>query len=231
MTVSPETVVNGGAIPGQRGGVKASHWREKGAAFVENPGFCEKGSDSHLMILHGGVLFSEGISTMVRNLRLSFLIPAQLVVDAIAEGGGVIAVTARAGVPARPRPISRRVSRLIHSPLSSTSVGSSVHRDEELHLVARRFICDAALPWTIFAERFDDSSPAERSLRTSRLERIVHHLGLVLGCRPAASFAKRLMVRVSMTHCSERCGDGPVNKQIPSKGCGIDDCAYRGSHR
>jgi hypothetical protein len=33
--------------------------------------------------------------------------------------------------------------------------------------------------------------------RTARLEHIVHHLGLALGGRPAAGFARRLMVPVS----------------------------------
>jgi hypothetical protein len=49
----------------------------------------------------------------------------------------------------------------------------------------------------IFAERFQHDVVAERSRRTSRLEHIVHHLGLALGGRPAAGFAKRLMVPVS----------------------------------
>ena len=56
------------------------------------------GSDSHLMILHGGlVLFLRGISTMASNLRLSSLIPAGLIVESTAEEEGVIVVSARAG--------------------------------------------------------------------------------------------------------------------------------------
>ncbi|PAQ12271.1 hypothetical protein CIT26_01395 [Mesorhizobium temperatum] len=42
-----------------------------------------------------------------------------------------------------------------------------------------------------------DGVVAERSRRTSCLECVVHHLGLALGGRPAASIAKRLMVPVS----------------------------------
>lgn len=49
----------------------------------------------------------------------------------------------------------------------------------------------------IFAERFGDDVLPSRSRRTARLDCIVHHLGLVLGGRPAASFAKRLMLPVS----------------------------------
>jgi hypothetical protein len=49
----------------------------------------------------------------------------------------------------------------------------------------------------IFAERFDDDTVAVRCRRTTRLECIVHHLGLALGGRPATGFAKRLMGPVS----------------------------------
>lgn len=38
---------------------------------------------------------------------------------------------------------------------------------------------------------------SECSRRTARLDTIVHHLGLALGGRPAAAFAKRLMIPVS----------------------------------
>ena len=49
----------------------------------------------------------------------------------------------------------------------------------------------------IFAERFDETVFAERSRRTRRLDCVVHHLGLALGGRPAANFARRLMLPVS----------------------------------
>jgi hypothetical protein len=42
----------------------------------------------------------------------------------------------------------------------------------------------------IFAERFGEDVVPLRRRRTARLEHIVHHLGLALGGRPAASFAK-----------------------------------------
>ena len=49
----------------------------------------------------------------------------------------------------------------------------------------------------IFAERFDEAILATRARRTARLDCVVHHLGLALGGRPAASFAQRLMLPVS----------------------------------
>ena len=63
---------------------------------------------------------------------------------------------------------------------------------------ARRFHCDTVLcGWRIFAERFDDKVLAPWARRTARLDHIVHHLGLALGGRPKASFARRLMLPVS----------------------------------
>ena len=46
-------------------------------------------------------------------------------------------------------------------------------------------------------QSFGDDVLAPVSRRTGRLEMIVHHLGLALGGRPAASFAEWLMVPVS----------------------------------
>lgn len=172
------------------------------------------------MILHGGVvLFSEGNQHHGEKFALSSLIPAGLVVEAIAENEGVIVITARSGTLARPCPLCRRVSSRVHSryvrrvsdlPCSGTKV--------ELRLVARRFVCDATLcRRRIFAERCDDSVVTERSRRTPRLECIVHHLGLALGGRPAASFAKRLMVPVSNGTLLRLCGDEPVYEQTLSR--------------
>ena len=71
-------------------------------------------------------------------------------------------------------------------------------RRVELSILTRRFWCDGVLCGRrIFCERFDDSVLARYSRRTQRLETIVHHLGLALGGRPAASFADRLMIPVS----------------------------------
>jgi transposase len=91
--------------------------------------------------------------------------------------------------------VSRRVHSRYHRrvgdlPLSGRSVN--------LLVVARRFRCDAVLCGRqIFAERFADDALAPWARRTARLDHIVHHLGLALGGRPAASFSQRLMLPVS----------------------------------
>ena len=91
------------------------------------------------------------------------------------------------------------VSRRVHSryrrhvtdlPLSGRIV--------QLLVMARRFRCDAVLCGRqIFTERFAEGVLAPSARRTARLDSIVHHLGLALGGRPAAGFAKRQMLPVS----------------------------------
>lgn len=67
-----------------------------------------------------------------------------------------------------------------------------------LVVLTRRFRCeDAFCVRKIFAERFDADVLEPWSRRTGRLDQIVHCLALALGSRPAASFARRLMMPVS----------------------------------
>jgi transposase len=105
-------------------------------------------------------------------------------------------------------------------------------RSVQLLVVARRLRCDAVLcRRQIFAERFEDRVLAASARRTSRLEHIVHHLGLALGGRPAASFARRLMLPVSndtLLRVVRRQARAP-NEALNV--IGIDDWAWRRNHR
>jgi transposase len=96
----------------------------------------------------------------------------------------------------------------------------------------RRFYCDTVLcSRRIFAERFHSDLLAPWARRTSRLEHIVHHLALALGGRPAASFARRLMVPVSndtLLRVVRRRGRRPF---VPPTVIGIDDWAWRRNQR
>lgn len=170
---------------------------------------------------------------MADRLRLSSLIPAGLVVERSAEVEGILVVSARAMVDERACPLCRRASRRIHSWYSRTvSDLPCAGRRVELRLKARRFVCDAPLcRRRIFAERFGDDIIGERSRRTSRLDCIVHHLGLALGGRPAARTAKRLMVPAS---------NNTLLRVVRRRACsyagalrvvGIDDWAFRRNHR
>jgi zinc-finger of transposase IS204/IS1001/IS1096/IS1165 len=136
---------------------------------------------------------------MASTMRLSSLIPAGLIVERTAEEEGVMVVSARAATDERACPLCEQSSRHVHSRYVRTVADlPCAGKRVELRLVARRFICDAPFcRRRIFAERFGAGVVAERCRRTSRLECIVHHLGLALGGRPAARTAQRLMVPAS----------------------------------
>jgi transposase len=97
-----------------------------------------------------------------------------------------------------------------------------------LRITTRRFVCTATYCCQkIFAERFGECVLPVRARRTARLECLLHHLGLALGGRPAASFARRLMLPVSndtLLRVVRRRTQLPTN---PLTVIGIDDWAFR----
>jgi hypothetical protein len=146
---------------------------------------------------HGA--FLEAISAMQQALRRASLVPAGFVVESAFYEADKAIVTVRASNGFGLCPSCGTVSRRVHShyrrrvtdlPLSGRIV--------QLVVIARRFRCDAVLCGRqIFTERFPEGVLAPSARRTTRLDCIVHHLGLALGGRPAASFAKRLALPVS----------------------------------
>jgi transposase len=102
----------------------------------------------------------------------------------------------------------------------------------KLLVIARRFRCEAVLCGRqIFTERFTDGILAPSARCTARLDSIVHHLGLALGGRPAADFAKRLVLPVSkdtLLRVVRRRSRSPTDSL---KVIGIDDWAWRRNHR
>jgi transposase len=130
---------------------------------------------------------------MPANLRISSLIPAGLIVDSVTQGGDTIVVMAHAGAQMANCPLCRSPSPRIHSRyVRRVSDLPCSGRGVCLRVVTRRFVC--MVPHCrrrIFAERFDETLLAERSRRTSRLECVVHHLGLAASgeLRPAADAA------------------------------------------
>lgn len=131
--------------------------------------------------------------------RPSALVPQGFVADSIENGDAIVRIVIHAKVSVGCCPGCGRMSGRVHSrysrrladvPLSGKSV--------QLILMARRFHRDAVLcSRRIFTERFTESTLAPWARRTARLDHLVHHLGIALGGRPAASFARRLMVPVS----------------------------------
>ena len=170
---------------------------------------------------------------MATKFRLSSLIPAGLIVERSDESNGGIIVSARAAANRRACPLCNRMSDRVHSryvriiadlPCAGTKV--------QLRLSARRFVCKMTFcRRRIFVERFGELVVPERSRRTARLDTIVHHLGLALGGRPAAAFAKRLMIPVSndtLIRAARRKSTAPDDTLSV---VGVDDWASRRNHR
>lgn len=154
-----------------------------------------------------------------RALRPSALVlPGFVVESAICDGTATV-------IPASSGRIHSRYQRCLSDlPLAGLPV--------RLMVVARRFPCDATLcARRIFTERFDNSILVPCARRTTRLDFVVHHLGLALGGRPAASFAGGLMMPVS---------NDTLLRVVRGRGCppfaapnviGIDDWAWRRNQR
>ena len=136
---------------------------------------------------------------MPRSLRPSAFVPAGFHVENAIHDGAITIITVRPTSKSSRCPTctadaerihSRYLRRLADLPLAGRQV--------RLVVIARRFRCDAAsCRRAIFTERFSADILAPRARRTARLDCLVHHLGLAVGGRPAANFARRLMLPVS----------------------------------
>jgi transposase len=161
------------------------------------------------------------------------LVPDAFILEGISRSPGKFTLTVRSRATASACPDCQARSRRIHSgyqrrvanlPLTGQRV--------ELMLTVRRFRCPAVLcgRW-IFAERFAPDVLAPSARRTSRLEALVHHLGLALGGRSVASLARRLGLPVSndtlLRVIRRRTRPARTEPVI----IGIDDFAFRRNHR
>lgn len=98
--------------------------------------------------------------------------------------------------------------------------------------MVRRFRCgNDRCPRMIFAERFGDDIVSPYACRTTRLQNILHHLGLALGGRPGQGLARRLLMPVSKdTLLRVVRARAPQAKPV-SRVIGIDDWAWKRGHR
>lgn len=167
------------------------------------------------------------------NLRISSLIPTGLIVDSVTQEGETIVVTAHAGGQTAICPLCRLPSQSVHSRyVRQVSDLPCSGQGGLLRISTRRFSCNVShCRRRIFAERFDDAQIAKHSRRTGRLDCIVHHLGLALGGRPAASFARRLMLPVSNDTVLRVVRRRALPRTEPLTVVGVDDWAFRRNHR
>ena len=170
---------------------------------------------------------------MRQSFRFSSLIPHGLVVESVMRGEDTIVVTAGTSACCARCPLCHASSQRVHSRyIRRVTDLPCAGRSVRLHIITRRFRCDEpSCHRRIFAERFGGDILPARSRRTARLECIVHHLGLALGGRPGASFAKRLMLPVSndtLLRVVRRRAQRPAEAL---KIVGVDDWAFRRNHR
>ena len=165
--------------------------------------------------------------------HLKSLVPTGLIVDNVVSEATRTVVVTRAITACRPCPSCGLSSRKVHSRYRRTAADLPASgRMVSIEIIARRFRCDVdGCKTRIFTERFGDEILPRSARRTSRLEIIVHHLGLALGGRPAEGFAKRLMLPVSKDTLLRVVRRRSVEPRDPLRVVGIDDWAIRRNHR
>lgn len=170
---------------------------------------------------------------MHRALHPTALVPPSLIVKRVSVDGDRVILTAHAAAPSARCPSCDHPSTRLHSryqrTLSDLPAGG---RCVVIRAVVRRFRCvETGCRTRIFAERLGDGVASHRARRTSRLDSVLHHLGLALGGRPAASVARRLMLpasrdtRLRVVH--RRARRAPERPTV----IGIDDWAYKRGQR
>lgn len=169
---------------------------------------------------------------MQPSFQISSLVPRGLAFDSVSDSTSSIILTLRSEVAAK-CPLCGMLSRRIHSRyLRQVADLPCAGREVRIRMITRRFFCEVAhCRRQIFAERFGEDVVPVRARRTARLERIVHHLGLALGGRPAAGFAQRLMLPVSNDTLLRVVRRRTVVPSDPLVVVGIDDWAFRRNHR
>src|SRR5581483_9224586 len=166
---------------------------------------------------------------MRTGFRISSLVPSGLVFDGVSDSMDSLILAVRSGAAEARCPLCATASRRIHSRyIRHVADLPSAGRKVRLRLLTRRFTCEVPhCRRRIFAERFEEDIVPLRRRRTARLEYIVHHLGLALGGRPAASFAKRLMLPVSNDTLLRVVRRRTAMPTDPLLVVGIDDWAFR----
>ena len=170
---------------------------------------------------------------MRTGFQISSLVPSGLVFDGVSDSMDSLILAVRSEAAEARCPLCATASSRIHSRyVRHVADLPSAGRKVRLRLLTRRFTCEVPhCRRRIFAERFGEDVVPLRRRRTARLEHIVHHLGLALGGRPAASFAKRLMLPVSNDTLLRVVRRRTVMPTDPLLVVGIDDWAFRRNHR
>jgi len=169
----------------------------------------------------------------MRPYRHESLLPPGLVVDHVEIGAAEIGAVAHSRSATASCPLCGRVTAHVHSSYERGLADLPAHgRRVRIRLVVRRFRCsESSCPRKIFAERFDEEIVRPFARRTTRLESIVHHLGLALGGRPGQSLARRLLFPVSKDTLLRVVRSRAPDWRSTPEVVGIDDWAWKRGHR
>ena len=162
---------------------------------------------------------------MGRDLSLA---PCGLAVESAEAEAGVLVILAPhvedCGLSALRFPSTRIHSTYQRSLADLPSHGQAVR----IKLSTRPFRCVVATCGRrIFTERLTATAGRPLARRTTRLEGVVHHLGLALGGRPGQSFARRLLLPVSKDTLLRVVRRYSAPPATAPRAVGIDDWAFK----
>ncbi len=161
------------------------------------------------------------------------LSPAGLLIKDVEIGSDRILITARCRANVGRCPDCGRSSDRLHSRYERRLLDLPSHgRTVQMRVAVRRFRCaEPSCQRRIFAEPLGDAVAGRSARRTSRLEAIVHHLGIALGGRPAAALARRLMLPVSKDTLLRAVRRHAAGDSSSLHVIGIDDWAWKRGQR
>ena len=167
---------------------------------------------------------------MSRDLSLA---PCGLVIESVEAEAGALVILAHSASRSADCPLCGSPSAKIHSTYQRSLTDLPSHgRAVRIKLSTRRFRCVlATCGRRIFTERLTATAGRPFARRTTRLESIVHHLGLALGGRPGQSFARRLLLPVSKDTLLRVVRRHLAPPATAARVVGIDDWAFKRGHR
>src|SRR5579872_3793318 len=176
-------------------------------------------------------MFPERLA--MAHLEFQPLSPVGLIVDEVEVGPDRISVTAHPVASRGVCPDCGQSSSRVHSRYRRWLLDLPSHgRAVQVRVAVRRFRCPVAVcPRQVFTERLDDGVAQRSARRTTRLEAVVHHLGVALDGRHAASLARRLMLPVSKDTLLRVVRRNAVAVTAPLRVIGIDDFAWKRGQR
>ena len=167
---------------------------------------------------------------MGRDLLLA---PCGLVVEHMEVEASRLVIQARSTSAAADCPVCGSPSTRVHGTYQRSLADLPSHgRAVRIKVSTRRLRCAlATCARRIFTERLVATAARPFARRTTRLEGIVHHLGLALGGRPGQCFAQRLLLPVSNDTLLRVVRRHVVLPAEAPRVVGIDDWAFKRGHR